>query len=110
MQMEHFEGKAQQMRGQPPPYSSVSPSSLTPPIATTSTGGVVGPNGKLVSPKLEPSTKPRLYKVGQPEKFIPDTLPPSANKKLLGNVGEMQLTASPTQMDYNELGKYKYTL
>ncbi|CAF1162060.1 unnamed protein product [Rotaria sp. Silwood1] len=104
MQMEHIEGKVQQMRGQPPPYSSASPSSLTPPIATTSTGGGLGPNGKLLSPKMEPSTTPRLYKVGQPEKFIPDSLPSSANKKITGNVGEVQLTASPTQMDYNELG------
>jgi len=47
---------------------------------------------------------PRLYKVGQPEKFIPDSLPSSANQKLSGNVGEVQLTASPTQMDYNEFG------
>ncbi|CAF0881090.1 unnamed protein product [Rotaria sp. Silwood1] len=104
MQMEHLEGKAQQMRGQPPPYSSASPSSLTPPIATTSTGGNLGPNGKLLSPRMEPSTVPRLYKVGQPEKFIPDSLPSSANKKLSGSVGEVQLTASPTQMDYNEFG------
>ena len=59
-----------------------------------------------MSPKIESSTKPRLYKVGQPEKFIPDSLP-STNKKLVGNVGEVQLTASPTQMDYNELGKIK---
>ncbi|CAF1086883.1 unnamed protein product [Rotaria sordida] len=98
MQMEHLEGKAQQMRGQPPPYSSASPSSLTPPIATTSTGG------KLLSPRMEPSTLPRLYKVGQPEKFIPDSLPSSANKKLCGNIGEVQLTSSPTQMDYDEFG------
>jgi hypothetical protein len=105
MQMEHLEGKVQHMRGQPPPYSSASPSSLTPPIATTSTGGGMGPNGKLLSPKLEPSTTPRLYKVGQPEKFMPDSLPSSANKKLATNVGEVQLTASPTQMDYNEFGK-----
>ncbi len=105
MQMEHLEGKVQHMRGQPPPYSSASPSSLTPPIATTSTGGGIGPNGKLLSPKLEPSATPRLYKVGQPEKFMPDSLPSSANKKLATNVGEVQLTASPTQMDYNEFGK-----
>jgi hypothetical protein len=104
MQMEHLEGKVQQMRGQPPPYSSASPSSLTPPIATTSTGGSIGPHGRLLSPKLEPSTTPRLYKVGQPEKFIPDSLPSSANKKLTGTIGEVQLTASPTQMDYNEFG------
>ena len=32
MQMEHLEGKSQQIRGHPPPYSSASPSSLTPPI------------------------------------------------------------------------------
>jgi hypothetical protein len=105
MQMDHMEGKVQHMRGQPPPYSSASPSSLTPPIATTSTGGTIGPNGKLVSPKLEPSTAPRLYKVGQPEKFIPDSLPSSVNKKSTGNVGEVQLTSSPTQMDYNDFGK-----
>ncbi|CAF1524121.1 unnamed protein product [Adineta steineri] len=104
MQMEHIEGKVQHMRGQPPPYSSQSPSSLTPPIATTSTGGAIGPNGKLLSPKMEPSTTPRLYKVGQPEKFMPDSLPSSANKKLPGNPGEVQLTSSPTQMDYNEIG------
>jgi hypothetical protein len=104
MQMEHMEGKAQHMRGQPPPYSSASPSSLTPPIATTSTGGGMGHNGKLLSPKMEPSTTPRLYKVGQPEKFIPDSLPSSMNKKLAGNVGEVQMTTSPTQMDYNDLG------
>ena len=105
MQMEHLEGKVQHIRGQPPPYSSGSPSSLTPPMATTSAGGGMGPNGKLLSPKLEPSGAPRLYKVGQPEKFIPDSLPSSANKKLTNNVGEVQLTASPTQMDYNDLGK-----
>ncbi|CAF0937102.1 unnamed protein product [Adineta ricciae] len=104
MQMEHMEGKGQLMRGQPPPYSSASPSSLTPPIATTSAGGNLGPNGKLLSPKMEPSGAPRLYKVGQPEKFVPDSLPSSVNKKLGGNVGEVQLTASPTQMDYNEFG------
>ena len=80
------------MRGQPPPYSSGSPSSLTPPIASTSAGGGMGPNGRLLSPKMEPSTTPRLYKVGQPEKFIPDSLPSSGNKKLPGNVGEAQLT------------------
>ena len=105
MQLDHLDGKGP-MRGQPPPYSSLSPSSLTPPIATTSSGG--GPNsnlnsGKLLSPKMEPSGAPRLYKVGQPEKFIPDALP-SANKKIPGSVGEVQMTASPTQMDYNDLG------
>jgi hypothetical protein len=105
MQMEHLEGKTQQIRGHPPPYSSTSPSSLTPPIATTSTGGNLGPNGKLLSPRMESSTMPRLYKVGQPEKFIPDSLPSSVNKKLSGNVGEVHLTASPTQMDYNEYGR-----
>ncbi|UJR28641.1 hypothetical protein I4U23_009873 [Adineta vaga] len=104
MQVEHMEGKSQFMRGQPPPYSSASPSSLTPPIATTSAGSTLGPNGKLLSPKMEPSSAPRLYKVGQPEKFIPDSLPSSANKKLTGSIGEVQLTASPTQMDYNEFG------
>ncbi|CAF4120049.1 unnamed protein product [Rotaria magnacalcarata] len=104
MQMEHFEGKAHQMRGQPPPYSLASPSSLTPPIATTSGGSNLGPNGKLLSPRMEPSTVPRLFKVGQPEKFIPDPLPSSVNKKLTGGIGEVQLTASPTQMDYNEFG------
>jgi hypothetical protein len=109
MQMEHFEGKGQQIRGQPPPYSSASPSSLTPPIATTSAGGGMGPNGsmsagKLLSPKMEPLSGPRLYKVGQPEKFIPDSLPSSANKKLVGAAGEAQMTASPTPMDYNEIG------
>lgn len=106
MQMEHLEGKAQQMRGQPPPYSSASPSAMTPPIASTSTGNMMGPNGKLLSPRMEPSSVPRLYKVGQPEKFIPDSLPSSASKKLAGAVGEVQLTASPTQMDYNELGMF----
>ena len=70
----------------------------------------MGPNGnmnsgKLLSPKIEPSSTPRLYKVGQPEKFIPDALPSSANKKSTGNVGEAQLTTSPTQMDYQEFGK-----
>lgn len=109
MQMEHFEGKGQQIRGQPPPYSSASPSSLTPPIATTSAGGGMGPNGnmsggKLLSPKMEPSSGPRLYKVGQPEKFIPDSLPSSANKKLTGVTSEVQMTASPAPMDYNEIG------
>jgi hypothetical protein len=109
MQMEHMEGKTQHMRGQPPPYSSTSPSSLTPPIASTSAGGGLGPNGKLLSPRMEPSTMPRLYKVGQPEKFIPDSLP-SANKKLPGNIGEAHLTTSPTQMDYNEFGINLYIL
>lgn len=106
MQMEHLEGKAQQMRGHPPPYCSTSPSALTPPIASTSGGGGggLGPNGKLHSPRMDPSAMPRLYKVGQPEKFIPDSLPPGS-KKLPGNMGEMQMTASPAQMDYNELGK-----
>jgi hypothetical protein len=104
MQMEHLEGKVQHMRGQPPPYSSTSPSSLTPPIASTSAGGGLGLNGKLLSPRMDPSTIPRLYKVGQPEKFIPDSLPSSANKKLPGNIGEVQLTSSPTQMDYNDFG------
>ncbi|CAF5115460.1 unnamed protein product, partial [Rotaria socialis] len=52
---------------------------------------------------MEPSTTPRLFKVGQPEKFIPDLLPSSANKKIPGNIGEVQLTVSPTQMDYNDL-------
>ena len=109
MQLDHFEGKAQQIRGQPPPYSSGSPSSLTPPIATTSAGGGMGPNGnmsggKLLSPKMEPSSGPRLYKVGQPEKFIPDSLPSSANKKSTGLPGEVQMTASPTPMDYNDVG------
>lgn len=66
----------------------------------------MGPNGKLLSPKLEPSSAPRLYKVGQPEKFMPDALPSSGNKKLTNNAGEVQLTASPSQMDYNEFGKY----
>ena len=106
MQMEHMEGKVQQMRGQPPPYSSGSPSSLTPPIASTSAGGggPLGPNGRLLSPRMEPSTMPRLYKVGQPEKFIPDSLPSSLNKKLSENPGEVQMTGSPLQMDYNDLG------
>jgi len=112
MQMDHLEGKGPppplpppHMRGQPPPYSSASPSSLTPPIATTSAGGGMGPNGRLLSPKLEPNSGPRLFKVGQPEKFVPDSLPSSGNKKLPGNIGDVQLTASPSQMDYNELGK-----
>lgn len=105
MQMEHLEVKAQQMRGQPPPYSSASPSALTPPIASTSGGGGgLGPNGRLLSPRMEPPTMPRLYKVGQPEKFIPDSLPSSLNKKLSENPGEAQLTSSPLQMDYNDLG------
>ncbi|CAF4230502.1 unnamed protein product, partial [Rotaria magnacalcarata] len=30
--------------------------------------------------------------------------PSSVNKKLTGGIGEVQLTASPTQMDYNEFG------
>jgi len=102
MQMEHFEGKTQHMRGQPPPYSSTSPSSLTPPMGSMPGSGL-GPNGKLLSPRMDPSTIPRLYKVGQPEKFIPDSLP-SANRKLPGAVGEVQLTGSPTQMEYNEFG------
>ncbi|CAF1661785.1 unnamed protein product, partial [Adineta ricciae] len=103
MQIEHLEGKAHQMRGHPPPYCPTSPSSMTPPIASTSMGGSLGVNGKLISPRMDPSAMPRLYKVGQPEKFIPDSLP-SGNKKLPGDVGEVQLTASPTQMDYNEFG------
>ena len=107
MQMEHLEGKAQHMRGQPPPYSSASPSALTP-IASTSSGNMIGPNGKLLSPRMEPSNGPRLYKVGQPEKFIPDSLPSSASKKMPGGVGEVQMTASPIQMDYNDLGNDFY--
>jgi len=103
MQMEHYEGKVQHMRGQPPPYPCPSPSSLTPPIASTSAGNMMGPNGKLMSPRMEPSNPPRLYKVGQPEKFIPDSLPPT-NKKLPSNMGEAQMTGSPSQMDYNEFG------
>ena len=107
MQVEQLEGKTHQMYGQlppppPPPYHSISPSSLTPPIATTSTVGSLGSNGQLLSPRIEPRTVPRLYKVGQPEKFIPDSLSSPVNKKLPGNVDEVQLTASPTQMDYNE--------
>jgi hypothetical protein len=110
MQMEHLEGKVQLMRGQPPPYSSTSPSSLTPPTATTSAGGNIGPNGKLLSPRMESSTLPRLYKVGQPEKFMPDSLPSSANKKLPGDIGEVQMTTSPTQMDYNDYGTFRFVL
>ena len=110
MQMEHIEGKVHHMRGQPPPYSSTSPSGLTPPIASTSAGNIMGPNGKLLSPRMDSCTTPRLYKVGQPEKFIPDSLPSSANKPLPGAVGEVRLTASPTPMDYNEFGRFSLTL
>lgn len=108
IQIEHLEGKGQ-VRGQPPPYSSASPSGMTPPLATTSTSGPMGPNGnmnggKLLSPKMEHSSVPRLYKVGPPEKFHPDSLPSAANKKNSSNIGDVQMTASPHPMDYNEIG------
>ncbi|CAF4377742.1 unnamed protein product, partial [Didymodactylos carnosus] len=85
-------------RGQPPPY----PSSLTPTSSANTTA-------RLLSPKIEGST-PRLHKVGQPEKFIPENLP---SKKLSNNNQtplEIQMTPSPTQMNYIEMEGEELTI
>jgi hypothetical protein len=44
--------------------------------------------------------------VRQPEKFIPHSVPSSINPKLRGNVDEVQLTTSSTQMYYNEFDEF----
>ncbi|CAF0752647.1 unnamed protein product [Didymodactylos carnosus] len=86
-------------RGQPPPYHS---SSLTP------TSAAATPTTKLLSPKIE-ATTPRLHKVGQPEKFIPENLP---SKKSNNNNTplEVQMTPSPTQMNYIEMEGEELTI
>ncbi|CAF3367274.1 unnamed protein product, partial [Rotaria sp. Silwood2] len=103
MQMEHLEGKTQQIDDHLSSYYSMAPSSLTSSSATTSTKDNLGSDGRLLSSRMNLSTIRPLYKAGQSEKFISDSLPSSVNKIVLGHKDEVQLTRSSTQMDYDEI-------
>jgi len=82
---------------------SVSSSSLSS-IATTSTGDNLGSNDKLPSSRMDSFTISHLYNAVQPEKFIPYPVSSSMDQKLCGNIDEVQLTKSSTQMYYDEFG------
>ncbi|CAF3720205.1 unnamed protein product, partial [Rotaria sordida] len=103
MQVEHLEGKAQQIDENPSSCYSMAPSSLTPSNTTTSTKDNLGFNGKLLSSRMDLSATRRLYKAGQSEKFILDSLPASINKILSGHEDEVYLTRLSTQINYDEI-------
>jgi hypothetical protein len=75
-------------------------------IATTSTGDNLGSDDKLISSRMDSSTTTHLYNVGQPEKFIRYPVSSSINQKLYGNVDEVQLKKSSTQMYYNQFDEF----
>ncbi|CAF0880344.1 unnamed protein product [Rotaria sp. Silwood1] len=83
-----------------------SSSSLTSSIATTSPEDNLRSNERLFSSKMNSSTTPYLYNVGQSEQLIPHPVPSSINQKLHENVDEAQLTTSSTQMYYNEFDTF----